>query len=391
MKLCFQAVLSGLIIVCVTTFANAEQSTNSCGNEHISVSKNFETGRFASCKMPSTNVFELSLAPENKPINPSPWYAFVIDADKTSVITIVINYSHAKHRYWPQLSQDFENWQRLTTEQVVLSADAKQLTLQLNIKAGKTWIAAQPVIDNKSYKIWLEGIAKSLPSASLQDIGKSVQGRSLYVLESVTNNKKPVIVLFGRQHPPEVTGALALRAFVDTLMTDTPLAKKFRNEINVLILPNVNPDGVALGNWRHNMNGVDLNRDWGPFEQAETRQINEFIELYLSDKSLWTVIDFHSTSRDVFYIQQQEQESRFPHLIKSWMEAMVKAGSPIIFEAKPGHSPENPTTKTYFYEKYKVPTITYELGDNSNPLDIERSSQIAAISFMQLLLEQTTL
>ena len=388
MKACIHTILAGLIVVSVATFANAEQGIISCGNQHISLSKDFEGGRFASCKLTSNNVFELKLAPENKPINPSPWYAFVIHADKTTDITIVINYSHAKHRYWPKMSQDFANWQRLTTNQVELSQDVKQLSLQINVESGQTWIAAQPVIDNKSYKIWLEGIAESLPNVSLQEIGKSVQGRSLYVLESATNNKKPVIVLFGRQHPPEVTGALALRAFVDALMADTPLAKKFRNEINVLVLPNVNPDGVALGNWRHNVNGVDLNRDWGPFSQPETQQINEFIEHYLSDKSLWTVIDFHSTWRDIFYIQQQEQESRFPHLIMSWMEAIVKADSPIIFEAKPGHSPENPTTKTYFYEKYKVPTITYELGDNSEPRDIERSSRIAAISFMQLLLEQ---
>ena len=49
-----------------------------------------------------------------------------------------------------------------------------------------------------------------------------------------------------------------------------------------------NPDGVDSGYWRHNSNGVDLNRDWIEFTQPETKAIKQFLEskvclLYTSD------------------------------------------------------------------------------------------------------------
>lgn len=383
-----RTMLFGLLTYCLSLQVTAAGVANTCSNQHITLSKDFDGGRFASCKVQTNNVFQLTLVPENIPINPSPWYAFEIAADKVSSITIVLNYSHGKSRYWPQLSRDFSSWKRLGSNQVVLSEDEKKLSLQLDVKAGKTWIAAQPVIDNDSYQDWLELMAQDQPAMSLHQVGKSVQGRNLLALASVAKNKKPVIVLLGRQHPPEVTGAMAMRSFVETLLQETELAKTFRGEINLLILPNVNPDGVAAGNWRHNFNGVDLNRDWGPFSQPETRQIKDFIEQYIVDKSLWMVIDFHSTWRDVFYIQRQEQKTRFPLLIASWLQKINEANSPITFEPKPGHSPHNATSKTYFYENYKIPAITYELGDDDEPKDIELSSQIAAKALMQLLLEK---
>ncbi|MEP7702363.1 M14 family metallopeptidase [Paraglaciecola sp. 25GB23A] len=370
---------------------NAEVVLDGCTNQQITLSKNFESARFNSCLVLDNNVFELSLVPENEPINPSPWYAFKVHAKSPSTVTIVLNYTKGKHRYWPKVSDDFVSWQRLSEQQVELSQDAKQVRLQLDVKQGDTWIAAQPLINNSAYQLWLEQMTVQQPAVSLSEVGKTVQGRSLLALTSTAKNKKPLIVLLGRQHPPEVTGALAMFTFVETLMQDTELAQKFRQEINLLVVPNINPDGVAAGNWRHNVNGIDLNRDWGPFSQPETRQTNEYIRQYMADKSLWLVIDFHSTWRDIFYIQPAEQETRFPHLVDSWMAAINQADSPIIFEPKPGHAPDKPTSKSYFYEKYKVPTLTYELGDDSKPSDIEDSSKIAAKTLMELLLSEVSL
>jgi murein tripeptide amidase MpaA len=384
----FLSIAFGFWFYTLSLPTNAEALLDGCTNQQITLSKNFESARFNSCVVLDNNVFELSLVPENEPINPSPWYAFKVHAKRSSTVTIVLNYTKGKHRYWPKVSDDFVSWQRLSEQQVELSQDAKQVRLQLDVKQGDTWIAAQPLIDNSAYQQWLEQMAVQQPSVSLSEMGKTVQGRSLLALSSTAKNKKPVIVLLGRQHPPEVTGALAMFTFVETLLQDTELAQRFRQEINLLVVPNINPDGVAAGNWRHNLNGVDLNRDWGPFNQPETRQTNEYIRQYMVDKTLWMVIDFHSTWRDIFYIQKPEQETRFPHLVDTWMAAINQADSPIKFEPKPGHAPNNSTSKSYFYEKYKVPTLTYELGDDSKTKDIEGSSRIAASTLMKLLLNE---
>src|SRR3546814_6550764 len=63
--------------------------------------------------------------------------------------------------------------------------------------------------------------------------------------------------------------------FVDELAADSPLARDFRERTLVIVLPLLNPDGVVEGNWRGNINGQDLNRDWGPFSQSETRRSEE--------------------------------------------------------------------------------------------------------------------
>ncbi len=51
-------------------------------------------------------------------------------------------------------------------------------------------------------------------------------------------------------------------------------------EHNFLILPLLNPDGMALGHWRHNLGSVDLNRDWGIFGQPETTAVTREAEKY---------------------------------------------------------------------------------------------------------------
>src|SRR3546814_5882297 len=94
---------------------------------------------------------------------------------------------------------------------------------------------------------------------------------------------REVLLVLGRQHPPETTGTQALMGFVDELAADSLLARDFRERTLVIVLPLLNPDGVVEGNWRGNINGQDLNRDWGPFTQSETRAARDLLERALDD------------------------------------------------------------------------------------------------------------
>ena len=111
--------------------------------------------------------------------------------------------------------------------------------------------------------------------AHLMEIGRSVEGRPIRALHVNPEAPRHVLVL-GRQHPPEVTGALALIPFVERLLAKRidacaqaePTCALFEQH-GFMVAPNLNPDGVARGHWRHNLGGVDLNRDWGAFTQPE--------------------------------------------------------------------------------------------------------------------------
>ena len=85
--------------------------------------------------------------------------------------------------------------------------------------------------------------------------------------ERSKDRKKDILFLLGRQHPPEVSGAFAFFAFTETVLGDTELAREFRQRFRVIAIPVLNPDGITGGNWRMNLGGVDLNRDWGKFDE----------------------------------------------------------------------------------------------------------------------------
>src|SRR3546814_12079146 len=75
---------------------------------------------------------------------------------------------------------------------------------------------------------------------------------------------REVLLVLGRQHPPETTGTQALMGFVDELAADSPLASDFRERTLVIVLPLLNPDGVVEGNWPGNTTGHAPNLDGAP-------------------------------------------------------------------------------------------------------------------------------
>lgn len=61
-----------------------------------------------------------------------------------------------------------------------------------------------------------------------------------------------------RQHPGETVGSYVLEGFLKKIVEETELLKQYE----VIAIPMVNPDGVIYGNFRTNLSGFDLNRQW---------------------------------------------------------------------------------------------------------------------------------
>ena len=72
-----------------------------------------------------------------------------------------------------------------------------------------------------------------LPYVQQSVLGKSVEGRTIDKLETVTTGQQGYIVLIGRQHPPEVTGALAMTSFIDRVFAADELATRFREKFGI--------------------------------------------------------------------------------------------------------------------------------------------------------------
>jgi hypothetical protein len=94
---------------------SAELYANSCEFKTVSFMTNFETAKLNSCKQLSKSHYLLTTDAENRPINPSPWYAFKVQPKqgvKTQQIKITIQAEQAKPRYLPKMSSDANTYSR---------------------------------------------------------------------------------------------------------------------------------------------------------------------------------------------------------------------------------------------------------------------------------------
>lgn len=348
---------------------------------------NFPAGRISACGREDDGGYSLGMAPENIPINHSPWYAFRVTSERRQTIEVTMRYETHVHRYRPKISRDKETWALLAPATYESLDGGKAIKLKLDVGPEPLYVTAQEIIDNRRYNRWTDSLDR-LPYVRKALLGTSVQNRPIDKL-TVRGKSEDWVLIVGRQHPPEIPGALALFSFVETLLANTRLAKDFRQRYNLLIVPNLNPDGVAAGHWRHNMNGVDLNRDWGPFTQPETRQVRETLDRLLADgrQRLILGLDFHATDKNIFYTQEDDSLPILANFTRDWLDRIQRRVPEFQVNRKSAHNSGKPVFKQYISETYGIPAITYETGDRTDRKLIARVSETAAAEMMQLLLE----
>ncbi len=357
-----------------------------CESDAYLIDALYDGGNFYRCSASPDNTVRMDIYPEDEPpINPSPWYSFRISPRQQADVRITINFHDAYARYWPKTSIDKENWEPMPETDVARSTDGKTMTLSLRIDDRAIYVSGQELVLADYYYSWIQTLADR-NDVSTKMLGRSVQGRPIFV--AATDPKPESILLVGRQHPPEITGGLAMRRFVDTVLGETDLAIKFRDRFSVIVIPLINPDGVVLGHWRHNVNGVDLNRDWGPFTQPETRGVANYLAGPdgLGD-TLHLMLDFHSTRINTFYTQMPEESNLPFDFATVWLQRASSRVPKFEFkhDARPHSGQAN--TKNYFYDTYGIPAITYELGDETERHIIDQTTPIFAEEMMRTLLE----
>ena len=341
--------------------------SQSCNNSQVKLTSDFAAGRMDECKRTGENEYLITLVPENTPINSSPWYAFKIQAEQTTDIIITMRVRGDKHRYPPKISHDGKSWQ-LQDYQL----KGERLIMKVKASPQPVTISAQEIINNQYYVDWAEELtAQSVFTQGI--LGSSTQGRPIYKIESRGENTNEWVVILGRQHPPEITGALALFPFVETLLSNSELSKYFLRKYNVLVIPNINPDGVHAGNWRSNANGKDLNRDWNDFTQIETRLINDYLQgLVARGQKIKFAIDFHSTKNDIFYTMPVDYGVESSYFVKHWLGELDRQMPNFDVVLRPGNNPNLGVSKQYFSDQFGVHAITYEMGDNTDRTKIKR-------------------
>ena len=371
--------LATAFIVSIEVSANFD----GCESSLYVVKVDFPGARLDTCVATDDTLVGGIASEDQPPINPSPWYAFKIERLESSVpleLAVELNYPAGyKHRYLPKLSHDGINWTPMSNSDISVADDGTAY-FTLTIDTDFLFVSAQENLNLDWYSLWMEELEREWYQREPETIGYSVSRYPIQVFE--TNPNAPnVLLLLGRAHPPEVPGAIAMQEFVRALASTkvesclqglTPRCRFFQRN-NFLVIPLLNPDGVVFGHWRHNLGSTDLNRDWGIFEQPETLAVQRKLDSITSHSSLKLMLDFHSTNRDVLYIQESNDTTNPPNFTEFWIKNVMSQNhatqveqTAAGYEIAPRPTTDNGTSKNYFYSKYGIPAITFETGDNTD-------------------------
>jgi hypothetical protein len=329
-----------------------------CRTASVTLAFDFPGAAQHACAIIGERAFELLVAPEHAPpINPSPWYALRYETRGPGPVSVTLRYLESTHRYAPKLAAG-SGWRDLP---VTLSA--KGMAARFELPPGSGVVAAQELITPGDTADALARWSKASGSPVFA-ISSSHDGQAIGAIRLGRADAPKLVILLGRQHPPEVTGAIAMEAFVDTLAMRTASL----GDVQVLVVPLLNPDGVVRGHWRANRGAVDLNRDWGPFTQPETRALKTWLDALPPDVRPVLMVDFHSTRRNLFYVQGPGEatpaQSRF---LSAWLGGKEQALPGYPFTIEPSNAnPGSGTAKNWFHQRYAVPAYTYEVADTAN-------------------------
>lgn len=365
----------------------APVAAQECETGDVRLLSDFEGAGAVDCKR-TDDGFAVTIKPEAIPINRSPWYAFDITTERAVVVTVRLDYAYGEHRYEPKIAP--RPAAAAAPAPLIMTRDEGAVAfLDMDLPPGTWRISGQPVIAHFEHRQWATDFAAQT-DFTYDIAGTSQQRRDIWRLSSVPENSRLTVLLLGGQHPPEVPGALAMRAFLERLSADDDLASAFRDRFRIVAFPMLNPDGLAQGHWRMTSGLADLNRDWGLYTQRESWLVGQYLsQRWAQGDRPVLMVDFHATrAGDVLYIPQSDAVGVEPFL-SNWIARIDTAmGEQASFEAITGSNPGLPTARSWFTRTFAAPGVTLEIGDETDPTRGERLAFVAAESMMLQLLEQ---
>lgn len=218
------------------------------------------------------------------------------------------------------------------------------------------------------------------PFVAVEDIGDSVQGRDIWMY-TVTNTTVPDagkerIWIHNCVHPAENTGYFVMEGLFTWLASGTPAANEFLSHTILNIVPMANPDGNALGNYRTNANGVNLENEWSfPYDstQPEIVALRTKIEEFMGTEGnpgsnpIRALLNVHSTHGGGFpyhfvHVGSYPPSGVIPAvnaLEVAWVDAF-KARSPFVAAGNSASSTlgsTRPFVESMMHDRYTIAGI----------------------------------
>jgi hypothetical protein len=167
---------------------------------------------------------------------------------------------------------------------------------------GEQPIQLNGLLSNEELQAELERLAAQRPDAlDLEVEGHSVEGRPIY--SATVGDGDRTLMLMTQLHGDEPLGTEAAVQLLKDITAPSSAAAALRENVTVVVVPRVNPDGweryqdrdFADGiDPRRNSNNIDLNRTFGPSDidpalAPETVAVKNVVEVHQPD----LIVDYH--------------------------------------------------------------------------------------------------
>ncbi len=191
-------------------------------------------------------------------------------------------------------SYDGKNWTGVKTTRL----PDMELFASVPVKEGSVYIASVPPYTITDLENFKRKISQN-PFIKISDFGTTVEKRSLEIIRAGNPDAPYSIVIRVRAHPWEAASNWVTEGIITKFIGPGKESELWREKYCLYIMPMANKDGVARGMTRFNLNGKDLNRDWGamshPILCPEKFAFETFIESMIKNgKKPVLVFDFHN-------------------------------------------------------------------------------------------------
>jgi hypothetical protein len=359
----------------------------------VNIHTDFEGGALGKIEKVSETHYRLDVKGEadqdhrNRQAN---WYSFRVD-NATQPLTLDIVNLPGEYNYKPNkgaitkdtpplISYDNKTWQHVTTFEY--DPAEPKLTLHINPTGKRFWIAHVPPYTNQ-HLARLRSVIHRHPDFHEEVIGKTVGGRDL-VLWTIThgtpNPTRPVVWLFFRQHSWESGSSWAGEGAIRALLRDGPESQHLREQVIWKIYPLCDPDGVARGGVRFNVNGFDLNRNWDvvdPVKMPEITAQRKAIKAWLdSGHHIDFLLSLHNTETGEYLEGPPDDggHGKFKPLAERVFKALSDrttfAPTRPLFYAEPTTTPGKPgrmNVSQGLYRDFQIPGFIMEQRISMNP------------------------
>jgi murein tripeptide amidase MpaA len=234
----------------------------------MQIESNFESGNIVVHNLTETEALLGIRADSNAQYYQ--WFSFRADGQPGPLRTFTLanagqsSYPRAWPGYRALASYDQQTWFRVHTQY-----DGQNLIIRHQATGAATWYAFfVPYTEAMRARLLADCAGSS--NARHETLMTTPGGRSLDLVVIGDAQPKKKVWVIARQHAGEPMAEYCIEGLMRQLLDgNDPVTKALLGRgVAFYCIPNVNPDGSALGNLRANALGADLNRAWHRLPQS---------------------------------------------------------------------------------------------------------------------------